>query len=135
MYVLIINAGSSSVKFTLFKKNNLKMMTDGIIERIGLKGTKIHTKNAEGKRTSKETRVADTRQAVRLIADFLADKNGADIAGIGHRVVHGGEMINSSVVVDDRVKQIIKEYFELAPFPPNLEGIEACEDVFPSVPR
>jgi len=143
MYVLIINAGSSSVKFTLFKKDDLKMVADGIVERIGLKGTKIHTKNSEGKRTSKETQVADTRQAVRLIADLLTDKNGSDIqpgvdiAGIGHRVVHGGEMINSSVVVDDRVKQIVKECFELAPLhnPPNLEGIEACENIFPGVPQ
>jgi acetate kinase len=143
MYVLIINAGSSSVKFTLFKKDDLKMVADGIVERIGLKGTKIHTKNAEGKQTSEETRVADTRKAVRLIADLLTDKNdsdiqpGVDIAGIGHRVVHGGEMINSSVVVDDRVKQIVKECFELAPLhnPPNLEGIEACEDIFPGVPQ
>jgi acetate kinase len=143
MYVLIINAGSSSVKFTLFKKDDLKVVADGIVERIGLKGTKILTKNAEGKWTSKETRVADTRQAVGLIADLLTDKNGSDvqprvdIAGIGHRVVHGGEMINSSVLVDDRVKQLLKECFELAPLhnPPNLEGIEACEDIFPGVPQ
>jgi len=143
MYILIINAGSSSVKFTLFKKDDLKMVADGVVERIGLKGTKIHTKNAEGERASKETHVADTRQAVGLIADLLTDKNdsdiqpGVDIAGIGHRVVHGGEMINSSVVVDDRVKQIVKECFELAPLhnPPNLEGIEACEDIFPGVPQ
>jgi len=143
MYVLIINAGSSSVKFTLFKKSDLKMIADGIVERIGLKGTKIHTNTAEGKRTSKETQVTDTRQAVGLIADLLTDKTdsdiqaGVDIAGIGHRVVHGGEMINSSVVVDGRVKQIVKECFELAPLhnPPNLEGIEACEDIFPGVPQ
>jgi acetate kinase len=143
MYILIINAGSSSVKFTLFKKDDLKIVTDGIVDRIGLKGTRIHTKNAEGKRTSKETQVENTRQAVRLIADLLTDKNnsniqpGLDIAGIGHRAVHGGETINSSVVVDNRVKQIIKEYFELAPLhnPPNLEGLEACEDIFPGVPQ
>ncbi len=143
MYILIINAGSSSVKFTLFKKDDLQMMIDGVVERIGLKGTKIHTKNAEGKRISKETHVVDTRQAVGLIADLLTDKNdndiqpGVDIAGIGHRVVHGGEMISRSVVVDDRVKQIIRECFELAPLhnPPNLEGIEACEDIFPGVPH
>jgi len=143
MHILIINAGSSSVKFTLFKKDDLKMVVDGIVERIGLKGTKIQTKNAEGKWTSKETHVADTRQAVGLIADLLTDKNDSDIqprvdiAGIGHRVVHGGEMINSSVVVDGRVKQIIKECFELAPLhnPPNLEGIEACENIFAGVPQ
>ena len=143
MYVLIFNAGSSSVKYTLFKKDDLKIVTDGIVERIGLKGTKIHTKNAEGKRTSRETRVADTRQAVGLIADLLTDKNNSDIkpwvdiVGIGHRVVHGGEMINSSVLVDDGVKQIVKECSELAPLhnPPNLEGIEACEDIFPGIPQ
>ena len=143
MYILIINAGSSSVKFTLFKKDALKMVADGIVERIGLKGTTIHTMNDKGKRVSKETHVADTRQAVKLIADLLRNKNnndiqpGVEIAGIGHRVVHGGEMINSSVVVDDRVKRIVKEYFELAPLhnPSNLEGIEACEDIFPGVPQ
>ena len=142
-YVLIINAGSSSVKFTLFKKNDLKVVADGIVERIGLKGTKIHMKNSEGKRTSKEIRVENTRQAVGLFANLLTDKNdrniqpGADIAGIGHRVVHGGERINSSVVINVGVKQIIKECFELAPLhnPPNLEGIEACEDVFTGVPQ
>lgn len=143
MYVLIINAGSSSVKFTLFDKDDLKMVAHGMVERIGLKGTKIHAKTAAGKRVSKETRVADTRQAVELIADLLTDKNnsdvqpGADIAGIGHRVVHGGDFINRSVVVDVSVKQIIKKCFELAPLhnPPNLEGIEACENIFPGVPQ
>ena len=143
MYVLIINAGSSSVKFTLFEKDDLKMVAHGMVERIGLKGTKIHAKTAAGKRVSKETRVADTRQAVELIADLLTDKNnsdvqpGADIAGIGHRVVHGGDFINRSVVVDVSVKQIIKKCFELAPLhnPPNLEGIEACENIFPGVPQ
>jgi acetate kinase len=149
MYVLIINAGSSSVKFTLFKKNDLNMAADGVVERIGLKGTTIHTVNAEGKRSSKVTHVADTRQAVGLIADLLPDllpnplidrnrsniQPGLDIAGIGHRVVHGGEMIKSSVLVDNGVKQIVKECAELAPLhnPPNLEGIEACEDFFPDV--
>ncbi len=143
MCFLIINTGSSSVKFTLFEKDDLKMVAAGMVERIGLKGTKIHTKTAEGIQASKETHVADTRQAVWLIADLLTDKNnsdiqpGVDIAGIGHRVVHGGDRISSSVVIDDRVKQIIKECFELAPLhnPPNLEGIEACEDIFPGIPQ
>jgi len=143
MYVLIINAGSSSVKFTLFKQDDLNMVIEGVVERIGLKGTKIHTKNAEGKRVSKEIPVADTRQAVGLIADLLTEKNdsdiqsGVDIAGIGHRVVHGGEMIRSSVMIDDEVKQIVKKCSDLAPLhnPPNLEGIEACEDIFPGVPQ
>jgi len=143
MSVLIINAGSSSVKFTLFKQDDLNMVIEGVVERIGLKGTKIHTKNAEGKRVSKEIPVADTRQAVGLIADLLTEKNdsdiqsGVDIAGIGHRVVHGGEMIRSSVIIDDEVKQIVKKCSDLAPLhnPPNLEGIEACEDIFPGVPQ
>jgi len=143
MYVLIINTGSSSVKFTMFKKDGLKVMADGIVERIGQKGTKISTKTTEGKRTSREIQVANTRQAVRLIADFLTNINdsniqpGMDIAGIGHRVVHGGEKINRPVLIDDRIKQIIKSFFELAPLhnPSNLEGIEACEDIFPGVPQ
>jgi acetate kinase len=143
MHVLVINAGSSSVKFTLFRKSDLQITADGIVERIGLKGTRVYHRNNGGEWITKEARVTDTRQAVGLIAKQLRDndhkgiQSGTGIAGIGHRVVHGGERVKRPVVIDSNVKQIIKECFDLAPLhnPPNLYGIEACEDSFPDVPQ
>ncbi len=141
MYVLIINAGSSSVKFTLFRKDKVQVVVDGLVERIGRNGTAVHYQNSGKDRITWKTPVADARRAVRLIAELLTDKacgvlrSKEEIAAIGHRVVHGGEKINSSVIIDARVKQIIKECFPLAPLhnPPNLDGIEACEIIFQQV--
>ena len=143
MHVLVINAGSSSVKFTLFSESGLQVVADGLVERIGLKHTRLSYRMGEGPSTSRNVLVADTRQAVSLIADLLLDNDQKEtrfqmeIAGIGHRVVHGGEWINRPVIIDSKVKQIIKDCFDLAPLhnPPNLSGIEACEDIFPDIPQ
>ena len=143
MQVLVINAGSSSVKFTLFSKNDIQVVADGLVERIGVKGTKLSYRMGDGSSTSRNVQVTDTRQAVALIADLLLDNDQkksrfqTEIAGIGHRVVHGGEWINRPVIIDPKVKQIIKDCFDLAPLhnPPNLSGIEACEDIFPDIPQ
>lgn len=140
MIVLVINAGSSSVKFTLFKKSkDLEVMADGIVERIGLLGTLLRFKNSRGDRMEREVSVADTTQAVEVILASLSDKDFGvlsgleEIAAVGHRVVHGGEAITRSVLIDDSVKAIIRECAELAPLhnPPNLAGIEACEKFIP----
>ena len=143
MHVLVINAGSSSVKFTLFSKSDLLVVADGLVERIGLKETRLSYRLGEGSSTSRNVQVTDTRQAVALISDLLLDSDQKEsrfqmeIAGIGHRVVHGGEWINRPVIIDSKVKQIIKDCFDLAPLhnPPNLSGIEACEDIFPDIPQ
>lgn len=143
MHVLVINAGSSSVKFTLFRKSDLLVVTDGIVERIGLKKTRLSYRKGGGSRISQNVQVTDTRQAVGLIAELLKDidqkesRFQTEITGIGHRVVHGGEWINRPVVIDSNVKQIVKDCFDLAPLhnPPNLYGIEACEDIFAGVPQ
>ena len=143
MIVLVINAGSSSVKFTCFDLTGApRVLAGGLIERIGIEGTSMKYTNAKDDVFKGEVAVKDAREAVRLIADKLIDpqigvlKSLSEVKAIGHRVVHGGESITDPVLIDDKVKATIKECFAIAPLhnPPNLTGIEACEAVFPGVP-
>lgn len=143
MNILVVNAGSSSVKFTFFRMDDNTVMAKGIVERIGINGTQLHYRNFKGDKIDKNVPVKDTKKAVDIITSFLAHeqygviKNINEITGIGHRVVHGGEEINKPVLINDRVKNIIKQCYELAPLhnPPNMNGIEACEENFPGVPQ
>ncbi|HSR13630.1 MAG TPA: acetate kinase [Thermodesulfobacteriota bacterium] len=142
MKILVINAGSSSVKFTCMKKEDFTVLASGVVERIGLPGTRFHYKR-QGAEDTQEARVENAYDAVALIASSLCDvqsgvmRSAGDIVAIGHRVVHGGERITAPTLIDDRTKEIIRECSELAPLhnPPNLEGIEACEKIFPGVPQ
>ena len=128
MYILIINAGSSSVKFTLFSKEEIQVIADGLVERIGIRGTTIHYRSNKGDDLSDETRVVDTHQAVSRIIELLPDpdcgviQSKTQIAAIGHRVVHGGEKMKFSTRVTAKVKATIQDCFELAPLhnPPNM---------------
>jgi acetate kinase len=137
--VLVINSGSSSVKFTLFNIEDEAVLARGIVERIGLEGTRIVYAAHNGKKLDRLADVGDAREAVASIVECLVDQGHGvlqsrqAVAAVGHRVVHGGEKINSSVIIDDHVKKVIQEYARLAPLhnPPNLEGIEACEHSFP----
>jgi len=141
--VLVINSGSSSVKFTLFAIADEAVLARGVVERIGLEGTRITYSALHGKRQDRPVAVADAREAVACIVECLTDEthgvleNRQAVAAVGHRVVHGGEKINASVVIDAQVKKIIHEYARLAPLhnPPNLAGIEACEENFPDSPQ
>lgn len=143
MHILIINAGSSSVKFTLFKRENLQVVALGMVERIGLSDTAVHYKNAGGDRVTRKIPVTETREAVKLVTTILMGKEGGviqskdEISAIGHRVVHGGEHVKDASIIDARLKGIIRECFDLAPLhnPPNLKGIEACQAIFPGVPQ
>ncbi|RTZ98922.1 MAG: acetate kinase [Deltaproteobacteria bacterium] len=143
MYILVINAGSSSVKFTLFAGRELEARAWGQVERIGLSNTTIHYHRAHGENISKTVSIARTQEAVEVITGFLTDKEvgvireKSEIAGIGHRVVHGGEQIHAPVRITDGVKKIIADCIPLAPLhnPVNLAGIEACEAVFTRIPQ
>lgn len=143
MHILIINAGSSSVKFTLFKKEDVQVVAEGLVERIGIEGTTIHYRNNKGDDLSDEARVADTREAVSRIIERLTDpdcgviQSKAQIVAIGHRVVHGGEKMKSSTRITAKVKATIQDCAELAPLhnPPNMEGIDACEVHLPDIPQ
>jgi acetate kinase len=141
--VLVINSGSSSVKFTLFAIADEAVLARGVVERIGLEGTRITYSALHGNKLDQPVAVADAREAVARIVECLTDEthgvleNRQAVAAIGHRVVHGGEKITASVVIDAQVKKIIHEYARLAPLhnPPNLAGIEACEESFPDSPQ
>jgi acetate kinase len=140
--ILVINAGSSSVKFTCMNSQDFTVLASGMVERIGLKGTLFHYKNSSEKIT-KEVDVRNVDQAVTLIKNYLCDdeagvmKSLDEIVAIGHRVVHGGEKITAPSLIDFQVKNVIKQCFEIAPLhnPPNLDGIDACEKVFPGIPQ
>ncbi|MGL4209873.1 MAG: acetate/propionate family kinase, partial [Candidatus Adiutrix sp.] len=139
------NAGSSSVKFTCFDISGDKkeVLASGLIERIGIEGTRIKYENHKGDEFKKDVPVKDAQEAVKLISDELINpqygvlKSLSEVKAIGHRVVHGGEKITNPVVIDSNVKDTIKECFAIAPLhnPPNLTGIEACEAAFPGVPN
>ncbi len=143
MYILIINAGSSSVKFTLFSKETVEVIAGGLVERIGIRGTTTHYRNNKGNDLSDEARVADTREAVSRIIELLTDpeygviQSKRQIAAIGHRVVHGGEKMKFAKLVTEKVKATIQDCYELAPLhnPPNIEGINACEVHLPNIPQ
>ena len=143
MNILVINAGSSSVKFTCMNIEDFTVLASGSVERIGLIGTLFNYKRHGSERITEEVAVKNTHQAVTLITSSLCDaklgvmKSLDEIVAIGHRVVHGGEKITAPALIDSQVKSVIKECFEIAPLhnPPNLEGINACEEVFPGIPQ
>lgn len=141
--VLVINSGSSSVKFTLFAIADEAVLASGVVERIGLGGTRIAYRAGHGMTLDQPVAVADAREAVTCIVGCLTDgtlgvlESRREVAAVGHRVVHGGEKINASMVVDARLKMVIQEVARLAPLhnPPNLAGIEACAESFPDSPQ
>ena len=143
MNILVINAGSSSVKFTLFGVEDNTVLATGVVERIGIKGTQLYFRNRRGDEIKTKAEVADTGQAIDAITSLLMDEklgvihSKEDISAIGHRVVHGGEKIKTSVLITTEVKKIIEECFELAPLhnPLNMEGIKACEANFSGIPQ
>ena len=143
MNILVINAGSSSVKFTCMNSVDFSVLASGSVERIGLTETLFHYRRYGSEKSTVEVAVKNTRQAVALITASLCDaKTGVmrsldEIIAIGHRVVHGGAKITAAALIDRRVKSVIEEYFDIAPLhnPPNLEGIKACEETFPGIPQ
>lgn len=139
MHILVFNAGSSSVKFTCFGPQPDHMLAEGMVERIGLEGTMLHYEPADGEKIQQAVRLRTTGEAAEALAGCLTDPSHGclesleQVQAVGHRVVHGGEKINQPVVINKWVKEVVREYFELAPLhnPPNLEAIEAAEAMFP----
>lgn len=137
--ILIINSGSSSLKFQLIQMPSEEVLASGMVERIGLEGSKLHYKT-KNESISEELLAKDHAIALKAITDLLMDsekgviKNAEEIPAIGHRVVHGGDSFSKTIVIDEKVKTKIREYFSLAPLhnPPNLKGIEVAEKLFPN---
>ncbi|WP_374088962.1 acetate/propionate family kinase [Methylomicrobium lacus] len=143
--VLVINSGSSSIKYGLFAMKPGHLLASGLLERIG-EGVSLirhREENAQGERveTRQEIEAPDHRAAFNVIAAILHRTFGFDAGdgpdAIGHRVVHGGEAFSASVAIDQTVIDTIRKLIPLAPLhnPANLTGIEACRDIFPAVPQ
>ena len=144
MNVLVINAGSSSLKYQLLNPTTGELLAKGLCERIGIDGRFTYKPQLPGKEAVKEAAVSmpTHSEAIQAVLDALVDeKNGVigsmkEIDAVGHRVVHGGEKFAKSVVITDEVMQAIEECNPLAPLhnPANIIGIKACQELMPGVP-
>jgi len=143
MKILVINCGSSSLKYQLYNMDNGNVLAKGLVERIGIDGSNLqHT--PEGKEKVVFTQpLADHNEAIKLVIEKLTDKEVGvisdlkEINGVGHRVVHGSKYFSKSCIVTDEVKDAIRKCFDLGPLhnPANLMGIEACEKLMPGTPQ
>jgi acetate kinase len=143
--VLVVNCGSSSIKYSLYRMDNSKsqaVMASGLVEKIGEKTSRLKHK-ANGSETVSDVRAGDHQAAFGLMIQALAEGPGAVISGpaeiqaVGHRVVHGGEQFSESARIDDKVIKAIEACVPLAPLhnPPNLTGIRAAMALMPTVPH
>lgn len=143
MKILVINAGSSSIKYQLIDMENDKVLAKGQADRIGIDGGNFKQK-VEGREDYKlDIHMNNHAEAVKLVLDTLTSKeNGvidslSEISAVGHRVLHGGEKFSGSVIINDSVIAAVEECCELGPLhnPHNLTGIRACEKMMPGVPQ
>ena len=138
MKILVINSGSSSIKYQLFRMPEKEVLAKGLLEKIGEENSYFSQKSAKGAIELK-AQVSDHEQGIGFIIRMLTDPDRgvlpsvSEIEGIGHRVVHGGEELTASVLVTDKIVEMVQSYADLAPLhnPPNLAGIEACKKALP----
>ena len=142
MKVLVINCGSSSLKYQLIDMNTEESLVSGLVERIGIEGS-VLTQKVEGKdKYIIKEDMKNHKDAIKLVLEALTNKEQAvinsmdEISAVGHRVVHGGEKYSDSVLIDEEVIESIKDCIPLAPLhnPPNIIGIEACKELMPETP-
>lgn len=142
MNILVINCGSSSLKFQLIDSESEKCIAKGLCERIGISGSMITYAPSGGEKEKTVTPMSDHTEAIRLVLDALMNpKTGvvndlSQISAVGHRIVHGGEKFSKSTIITEDVMKAIEECNELAPLhnPANLIGINACRALMPNVP-
>ena len=142
MKVLVINCGSSSLKYQLINMEDKSVLAKGLCERIGIDGRLTHSPEGKDKVVI-EAAMPDHTVAVKMVLDALVDekigvlKDTSEISAVGHRVVHGGKYYSNSVVITEEVKKTVRECVDLAPLhvPANLIGIEACEQSMPNTPQ
>ncbi len=141
--ILVINSGSSSLKFMLFRMTGEVMLAKGLVERIGLPHTNFVYQRDGEKKSEQTIEAANHAEALEAVCKMLIDpargvlSSLTDVQAIGHRVVHGGERFSAPILVDNKVIEGIEACATLAPLhnPPNLGGIVACEKVFPGIPN
>ncbi len=144
MKILVINAGSSSLKYQLIDMDKNDVLAKGLCERIGIEGSNLqHTNVAQDRKEVITNPMKNHADAIQMVIDALTNsdygviKNMSEIGAVGHRVVHGAEYFADSCIIDDAVKKALDMCTPLAPLhnPPNLIGIEACEKIMPDVPQ
>ena len=142
MKTLVINCGSSSLKYQLIDMSTEECMVQGLVERIGIEGSVLTQKFEGREKYIINTEIKNHKEAIKLVLEALIDadngviKSMNEISAVGHRVVHGGEKYSDSVLINDEVLQSIKDCIVLAPLhnPPNIIGIEACKELMPNTP-
>ncbi len=142
MNVLVINCGSSSLKYQLIDMNGEEVLAKGLVERIGIEGSRIKHETSGKDKVIIEEPMKDHKKALELVlnavvhAEYGAIKSLDEINAVGHRVVHGGEDFAESVIINDKVMEAIEKNSELAPLhnPPNIIGINACKELMPTTP-
>lgn len=143
MKVLIVNAGSSSLKYQLVDMDDESVIAKGQVERINIEGSHLNQKTPDGRITDIYQEIPDHVCATKLMLSALQDpekgviKSMDEIGAVGHRVLHGGEEFTQSCIITEEVKACIRKYIPLGPLhnPANLMGIEACEAVMPNTPQ
>lgn len=142
MKVLVINCGSSSLKYQLINMEDESVLAKGLVERIGIEGSVLKHELANREKEIIKVDMPDHKVALKLVLESLVNEDyGAirsmeEISAVGHRVVHGGEKFASSCIIDKDVIKALEDCIELAPLhnPPNLIGIEACREILPNTP-
>ena len=142
MKILVLNCGSSSLKYQLFNMDNERVLAQGVVERIGLNNSILTHKKGEEEKYKINIDFKNHKEALTKVLQLLTSKEQGvlkslnEIHAVGHRVVHGGEKYSKAVLIDEDVKKSIKALFSLAPLhnPANLIGIEICEDIIKNTP-
>lgn len=143
MKIIVLNCGSSSIKYQLFDMTDEHVMAKGIVEKIGLHGSFLQNQRDDGDDVRLEGEIYDHQQGIEYILGILTSKKHGslksfeDINAIGHRVVHGGEKFSGSVLITKDVIEEMEEVIDLAPLhnPPNLKGIYAMQELLPDIPQ
>ena len=143
MKILVLNCGSSSIKYALYNMDTKEVMTSGGAERVGLDGAFVKVKLANGEKKQIMHDIPEHTEGVKFIFSLLTDpeigviKDLKEIDAVGHRMVHGGEKFNKSVVLTDEVLKVFEECSDLAPLhsPANLKGVKAVSELMPGLPQ
>lgn len=143
MKILVLNCGSSSIKYALYNMDDKSVMTSGGAERVGLDGAFVKVKLANGEKKQIMHDIPEHTEGVKFIFSLLTDpeigviKDLSEIDAVGHRMVHGGEKFNKSVVLTDEVLKVFEECSDLAPLhnPANLKGVRAVSELMPNLPQ
>ncbi|MCC7319176.1 MAG: acetate/propionate family kinase, partial [Bacteroidales bacterium] len=141
MKIIVLNCGSSSIKYQLFEMPSKNVLAKGLVDKIGLKGSLIKHKRSDGVEAKIEGEILDHQSGIEfLLGILMSQKYGSlhslnEIDAVGHRVVHAGEKFSGSVFINDEVISALEECIELAPLhnPPNLKGIYAMKELLPEV--